>query len=202
VPGIISLALVAEDELSMAVLERIVASSGRDFVIERRLTSRGIDRIRLSIDKFAQASRHVPHIVLVDLDAAECPVALRSAWGIRELPDSILFRVAVRETEGWLLGDRDGFCRFAAISPAKIPIAPETEGDPKRTLVNLVRRSRSRRLATELVPPQGSAVPVGPLYNERLIPFVREHWDVKAAAACCPSLQGLIARLADFMRES
>lgn len=196
-----NVALVAEDELSMAVMERIVAASDRQFVVTRRLVERGFGNIRKSIPKYRNASHVVPHIVLTDLDNGECPHALRIEWGALELPDRMLFRVAVRETESWLLGDRSGFAQFASIDKKKITQTPEGLADPKETLINLVRASRSKRLASELVPEAGSAARVGPLYGKRLVSFVNESWSIDEATAACPSLQRMRQRLAAFLTD-
>jgi hypothetical protein len=192
------IALVAEDELSMAVLERTVTASGRPFLVARRLVEHGYGNIKRSITKYLQASHVLPHVVLTDLDRAECPAALRAEWGASNLPHSLLFRVAVRETESWLLGDREGFAAFTSVPKNKISPTPEEIPDPKNTLVGLVRHCRNRRLAVELVPRPGSPVPIGPLYNERLISFVRNRWNIDSAAEACPSLQRLRDRLTTF----
>lgn len=195
----IGIALVAEDDLSMAVLDRVVHSTGRPFVVHRRLVERGFGNIKRSVLKYRQASNVVPHVVLTDLDNAECPFGLRTSWGVADLPDRMLFRVAVRETESWLLGVQEGFAEFAGIAKGKVPARPEEIADPKLELINLMRRSRNRRLAAELVPAKGSAAAVGPLYNERLIPFAQFKWNVDAAAAACPSLARTRLRLAGFL---
>ena len=135
----------------------------------------------------------------MDLDQNPCAPQLRGQWGVTDLPKSMLFRVAVREAEAWVLADREGFAEFAGIPVNKISPTPEVLADPKRELINLVRRSRNKRLATELVPAQGSAVAIGPLYNERLGVFVRERWDVDAAMAHAPSLARTFDRLQTFM---
>jgi len=183
----------------MAVLEHVVVASGRPFAVERRLVERGFGNIKRSVAKYKQASHVLPHVVLADLDLVDCPASLRSAWGAVDLPTSMLFRVAVRETESWLLGDGEGFAVFSSVPRNKIPREPETLPDPKQTLVGLVRRSRNRRLAAEIVPRPGSPVPIGPLYNERLVSFVRSHWSIDAAAAVCPSLQRMRDRLTTFV---
>jgi len=146
------------------------------------------------------ASRALPHVVLTDLDQIRCAPLLRQQWGVTDLPKSMLFRVAVRESEAWVLADRAGFADFAGIPVNKVPAAPEILADPKQELVNLVRRSRNKRLAAELVPAQGSAVSIGPLYNERLSQFVRETWSMEAAMANSPSLARTVSRLQSFMK--
>ena len=195
----VSVALVAEDELSMAVLERVVGLSDRPFVVSRRLVEHGCGNIKRSIQKYRNASHVVPHIVLTDLDQAECPASLIATWHAADLPASMLFRVAVRETESWLLGDRLGFSENFHVALNKLPTAPEDLPDPKQALINLVRRCGKRRLAAELVPAEGSRASIGPLYNERLSAFASDAWDVDAATAACPSLERFRQRLNTFL---
>lgn len=185
--------------MSLAVVERAVMSSGRHLEVVRRFVERGFGNIKRSVMKYRQASHVMPHVVLTDLDQEVCPAMLRQKWGAVDLPDTVLFCVAVRETESWLLADRSGFARFAGVALAKMPAAPEDLPDPKAMLMSLVRRSRNRRLATELLPAQGSLARIGPLYNQRLGQFVRSNWDLDAAARVCPSLQRMRDRLAKFL---
>jgi len=195
----VSVALVAEDELSMVVLERVVGASERSFAVTRRLVEHGCGNIKRSVPKYRNASHVVPHIVLTDLDRAECPAVLITTWHAVDLPVSMLFRVAVHETESWLLGDRHGFSKNFHVALNKLPAAPEDLPDPKQVLINLVRRCSNRRLAAELVPAEGSRASIGPLYNERLGAFAKEAWNVEAAAAACPSLERFRQRLNTFL---
>ncbi len=66
----IYVALVAEDELSMAVLERVVAATERPFVVKRRLVERGFGNIKRSVTKYRDASHVLPHVVLSALQRA------------------------------------------------------------------------------------------------------------------------------------
>lgn len=195
----LDIALVVEDELSRAVMERVLASTGRGYTIKLPLVERGFGNIRRSVAKYRNASHWLPHVILTDLDEVECAPTLRKQWGVAQLPDSMLFRVAVREAEAWLLADRHGFAAFAGISANKVTQQPEDLRDPKQTLINLVRRSRNRRLASELVPAVGSALPMGPLYNERLSAFARNDWNVNTAKTVSPSLLRTIDRLQTFL---
>lgn len=196
----LEIALVVEDVLSLVLMEKVLAHTGRGYTVLRPLVERGVGNIRKSVPKYLSASRALPHVVLADLDQTACAPQLREQWGVAALPKSMLFRVAVREAEAWVLADRVGFAGFAGIPANKISAAPEFLADPKQELINLVRRSRNKRLAAELVPTQGSAVSIGPLYNERMGQFVRESWDVDAAMAHSPSLARTFDRLQTFMK--
>jgi hypothetical protein len=195
----LEVALVVEDELSLHVMRKVMDFSGRGYTVLRPLVARGVDNIRTSIVKYRNASSTLAHVVLIDLDNAPCPPVLRHQWGLATLPDAMLFRIAVREVEAWILADRAGFARFAGILQSKVSQSPETLPDPKQTLINLVRKSRNRRLASELVPEQGTSMSKGPLYNERLGEFVREQWDVSVAVQAAPSLERTVSRLKDFL---
>jgi hypothetical protein len=195
----IDLVLVVEDALSLALVQRLVAHSGRGFRVYRTLIERGVENIRKSLPKYLGASHTLPHVIVVDLDRGVCAAALREQWGLTHLPPRVLFRVAVRESESWVMADRHGFAQFAEIALSKVPQDPDDLPDPKQTLVNLARRSRNKRLAQELTPAQGSAVSIGPLYNERLGQFVQQDWNVDEAAAVSPSLARARDRLQTFV---
>ncbi len=194
------LLVAAEDDLSCAVLRKLVAASGR-FVVSREINTHGNDRLQKSISKYKSASHVLPHIVLTDLDMYPCPPALIEGWGATRLPSRLMFRIAVREVEAWLLADRHGIADFLQVALNKVPQVPEAEIDPKRALLNLARKSRSRRLARELVPENGSAARIGPLYNARLSEFVNESWNIERACELAPSLARAVTRLSTFMNE-
>lgn len=191
--------IVAEDVLSLAVLRRVIAESGRDFLVSREFQTRGYGRIKSGIPKFRNACKALPHIVLTDLDQAACPVALLSDWGAIDLPESMMLRVAVREVEAWLLADRKGIADFLGVAVTKVPQAPEQESDPKRCLLNLVRKGRKRRLAEDIAPAPGSSASIGPLYNQRLSAFVENQWQPWQACETSPSLARSLERLQDFL---
>lgn len=196
----LDIVLVVEDALSLAVMRRLLAFSGRGYTVKIPLITRGAGTIRKSIEKYRQASNVFPHVVLTDLDQVNCPPELRLQWGIAQLPRTMLFRVAVREVESWILADRVGFAAFAGVPVSKVTRDPESLRDPKQELVNLVRRSRNRRLAIEMVPAVGSCISIGPLYNERLGAFARSEWDIEAAMLNAPSLCRAMARLKTFLK--
>jgi len=196
----LEVALVVEDQLSLSVMLKVMAFTGRGYTVLRPLVEKGVDNIRKSLSKYRNASHALAHVVVVDLDDKPCAPVLRAQWGLTTLPDAMLFRVVVHEVEAWILADRAGFSTFAGILPSKMTQTPETLLDPKQALINLVRGSRNRRLVSELVPKQGTSMSKGPLYNERLGEFVRDTWDVGAAMQSAPSLQRTVARLQHFLK--
>ena len=196
-----SVIVAVEDELSGAVMSRLISFSGRNFSINRVFNARGNARLKDGMAKFREASRVLPHIVLTDLDRCPCPPELIENWNAKQLPPQLLFRIAVREVESWLMADREGLAAFLHIDVSKVPQSPETEEDPKRTLVNLARKSRKRRLSQEIVPEAGSSAKIGPLYNTHFVNFVNSGWDIEQARLCAPSLDRTLSRISTFLSE-
>lgn len=194
-----NLLVAVEDELSAAVMRKLIQATGRKFIISRIMNARGYGRLRSDIPKFRNACHVLPHVVLTDLDQYPCPPALLRDWKAQSLPPQLLIRIAVREVEAWLLADRIGIANFLSVARTKVPQYPEAEADPKRTLINLARRSRRQRLTIELVPETGSSASIGPFYNSRLSEFVNTSWDVESARTVSPSLDRTLSRLATFM---
>lgn len=152
---------------------------------------RGKNYIRQKISAFNQAARLAPWCVIVDLDQDfDCAPPLRSIW-LPQVARLMCFRVAVREVESWLLADRDRMAAFLGVPIRKIPLAPESLSDPKRTVVDLARRSRRRYILENMVPREASGRSVGPAYNSRLIEFASNHecgWRPEVAARYSDSL--------------
>lgn len=180
-------------------MRRLIAVSGKNLVIDRVVVTGGNGPLKAGVKRFIAASHALPHVVLTDLDSSPCPLALLSDWGADCLPPRVLFRVAVREVEAWLMADRSGIAGFLSVPIVKIPACPEAETDPKQTLIGLARKSRKRRLMQELVPQAGSPNRVGPLYNTRLVEFASSVWDVEQARERAPSLDRAMHRLAAFL---
>lgn len=79
------------------------------------------------------------------------------------------------EVESWVIADRIGFADFLSISIYRIPNTTDDIQNPKEFLVSLARMSKKKKLRDELVPQQGSRIPVGYGYNTQLRAFVRNH---------------------------
>lgn len=107
-------------------------------------------------------------------------------------------RVAVREVEAWLLGDRANLAHFLNVSRALVPRNPDDLSNPKATMIGIARRSRTRATREGLPPREGSGRSIGPLYVSELARFVQARWDIDAAAAASSSLARCLQALADL----
>ena len=191
--------LVVEDSLSEAVMRKIIEQHSAVLDVGNRVfLSGGFGQIRANVQRYKNASNVYPHVVLTDLDQYECPSALLADWSIGQLPPNLLFRIATRSVESWLLADRERLALFLQVPLSKVCQSPEAVIDCKHELISLARRARSRRLSTELCPASGSIAKQGPLYNAHMIRFVREHWRVEVAASGAASLERACARISEM----
>jgi hypothetical protein len=196
--AVIPINLAVEDLLSEVVLRTILHQSKRPYQVGVCYCKRGYGYLKKTIQGFNNAAKGTPYLVLTDLDRAECPLRLIEEWLPCPKHPNLLFRIAVREVEAWLLADREAFAKFIGVRKELIPQAVDAIDDPKRTLINLVSRSRNRELREAIVPRPNSTAKVGPDYNGQLIPFVENHWKVEAAMCNSASLQRAVNAVTVF----
>jgi hypothetical protein len=189
--------LATEDELSEITLLKILSRLDR-FAVGTAYRRGGYGYLRRTIGGWNSAATGRPFIVLTDLDTSECPARLISDWLPVPKHPNLQFRVAVREVESWLLADRDNISAFLGISASRVPVAPDTLADPKRTIVELARGSR-KSIRDRVVPRKGSTAKQGPDYNACLGSFVQARWDFHLARAHSPSLARTLDRLIAFV---
>jgi hypothetical protein len=199
---------VAQPVVIMAAVEGIVDEAVAQRLIEQIgavagpvYGRRGKDHLRKSLGGYNHAARFAPWLVLMDLNSdAECAPILRAALLPAEA-SMMRLRIAVREVEAWLLADRERFARFLGVPALGLPVSPEAEADPKRTVVAIARRSRRRELREDIVPRPGSGRSEGPGYASRIIEFVLDEkrgWRPEVAALRADSLRRCLAALKTF----
>lgn len=190
--------LAVEDDLSDAVLRRIIDKVCPNFQVHVCYGKKGISYLQKNILSYNNAAKAVPYLVLVDLDQMECAPSLIKKWFTQPRHPHLLFRIAVREVEAWLLADRKGIADFFSISQSRIPILIEEVDNPKQTLINLARLSRRITLRDAIVPPHGSTCRQGADYNSVMIGFVQQHWDIGRACANSISLRKTVRCIENF----
>ncbi|NIM12428.1 MAG: hypothetical protein GTO45_09965 [Candidatus Aminicenantes bacterium] len=188
--------LIIEDILSEEVLRVILEQSSQKFEVigrfpdlGRRSSSSGFGYIKSRLKGFNNAAKGMPFLVLTDLDREECAPKLIREWLPFKPHPNLIFRVAKREVESWVMADRNAFAHFLGIPISKIPLNIDDEVmDPKAFLVKMARKSRDRAIRNAIVP-KHAAVKVGPDYNGKLISFVQDKWDLNRAAQHSDSLK-------------
>lgn len=183
---------LVEGDMDEAAAIRIIEAAGHTH--GTCFGKRGCGYIAKKIKNFNLTAQDIHYLTLVDfMDAQqmdtqlECPPEVISIWLPHRRP-KMLFRIVVRELESWLLADRNNLAKFLKINVALLPLDPENITDPKRSLVNLARKSKSPRIREALVPQAQSTAQVGKLYVSEMKIFISEYWNIESARENAPSL--------------
>ena len=196
-----------EDAPSASVLNRLVAHTNKDaanpihFRAGFPAIRGGCGDIRQKAGTYVRMARNgLRVVVVVDLDTNSCaPTLIREWFGLEDdadvlLPEELVFRVAVREIESWIMADRSSLADYLGIPVANLPNEPDDLPDPKQELLSVIRR-KGRKAWHKAMLPQGPTASIGPTYNERLCEFVERHWDPVQAAVNSSSLRKAMAAL-------
>ena len=191
--------IAVEDLLSEAEAKRLLADSGKEFSVGVVYNRGGFGYLKKTVRGWNNAAKGVPFFLLTDLDADACASALMASWLPNSIHPNLIFRVAVREVESWLLADRTNFSNFLGIAKAKLPEWPDELPDPKATLVGLASKSSRSQIKARIVPRPKSTAKQGRDYNECLCEFVMAKWSPNEADLNSPSLSRCRRRLAEFL---
>ena len=162
---------------------------------------RGKDQLDKRIAGYNAAAQYALWLVVRDLNSdAECAPELREKL-LSDPSEYMHLRISVRSIESWLLADRDNIARYLGISRALVPRDPEALERPKRTLVNLARRSRKRTIREDMVPAEGVSAEVGPGYTSRIVEFSTNHWNPEVAATHADSLNRCLSTLSQIAAD-
>ncbi|MDR2148931.1 MAG: hypothetical protein LBE91_21020 [Tannerella sp.] len=188
--------LIVEDILQEITMRKLLAVYRNDITIVSVSGNCGNSYIKNNVRTFNEASRYLPHLILTDLDRKICAPLLKQEWINFEIHKNMLFRIAEKEIDAWILSDREGFARWMSIPVNKIPLNTQSIEDPKQFIINLARRSR-KKVIKDIVP-VGTAKQ-GPGYNILLQRFIMLHWDSEKAADSNRSLKKAIERIKTFL---
>lgn len=190
--------LAVEDSLSEAIIRVLLLRSNRSFAVGTCYGRGGYGYLKKTIGGFNNAAKGTPFIVLTDLDTTPCPPALIQNWISKPLHHNLLFRIAVREVESWVLAHASAFAAFLSIDPIAIPSNTDGITDPKKFLIKLASKSPKSGIRKDIIPPPGSLREQGPDYNGRLIEFIQSYWSPAQARKRSDSLARTIDALNIF----
>lgn len=190
--------LAIEDELSESVLRTLLHHVNREYFVGTAYGRQGFGYLRKTVAGWNIGAKGQPFVLLTDLDDYACPLALIQAWLNVPVHPNLVFRVAVREVEAWLLADRTNIARFLSVRQEMVPLTCDNLPDPKQELVRLARSSRSKDIRERITPRIGSTAQQGPDYNGCLGAFVKKTWDIQRACTISPSLARTVQRLIAF----
>lgn len=200
---------VGEDAVTREILRRVLAYCSKEFEIISEFPVRG-GQIESKLGKYNNLSEKYPVILLTDLDKYNCAPELL-ANKVPSKNENFIFNVAVYEAEAWLMADREGFAEYFGIKITDMPISskitqggskelPEMEFDYKPSLYlmcELIKKSRNHVFKKQLTPVAGAKK--GREYNDCLLPFIQNKWNVKTAAKNTDSLKRMIKRVKNLL---
>jgi hypothetical protein len=188
------IAVATEDELSEALALRLVSEIRTPHQVTHKLRKGGFGYLQSRMDNWCKMAQLQVMLVLTDLDRAACPVEFRDKWlSNRALPANLLLRVAVRESESWVLADHIAMRELIG-AKGVLPPNPDTLPEPKQTLLGLAKGA-SRSVREELLKTVDGNLSQGLGYNARLTHWVNTQWSPKRAAERSPSLARTRVRL-------
>lgn len=192
--AMIPIALATEDVLSEAIGLRLIAEIEIPHSAPMKLRRGGSGYLRSKMDSWRQMAQHQMMVVLTDLDRANCLLEFRNQWlGPRLVPENLLFRIAVREVEAWILADHVAM-RTLIGAKGVLPEEPDLILDPKQHLLELAKRA-PREVRNDLIRAEGANAIQGLGYNSRLVSWVRTRWNPERASKLSPSLRRTRIRL-------
>ena len=192
----IPLNLVFEDQISEFVMIKLAEKTNRYF-IANSYSEGGFGYIKKNIGGFNEASKGCPFFVLTDLDTVNCAPTLIGDWFGKSAHPNMIFRIAIREVEAWLLADIEGLSKYTGISVVNFREDVEGIADPKAELLRLIKRCRIRKIREDILP-KNEFASIGPNYNGRLGEFVLNYWDIGRAMLRSDSLRRAMDHLLNF----
>ncbi len=189
----IPIAIATEDSLSEAIVLRLLSEIASPYIIHHKLGGRGNGYLRSKMGNWCQMASQQVMFVLTDLDRAGCLVDFRRQWLTCEPPVNLVFRIAVREVESWVLADHVAM-RSLIGKNGVLPDSPDDLHDPKRSLLMLAKGA-PRDIRADLVNMIDGCLKQGLGYNTRLIAWVSTEWSPQRAAERSPSLARTQRRL-------
>ena len=117
--------VATEDMLSEAVALRLLAEHSPRLMLHQSLHQQGFGYLKRKLNAFRQMAQRQPVFLLTDLDRQQCALELITQWSNgRPYPTNLLFRVAVREVEAWLLADRENLSTFLSLPSGRLSSVP------------------------------------------------------------------------------
>lgn len=190
--------VVGEDSLCCALGERVVAACLPGWALAGpSIDCKGVTGLAKALPRFqTQAMNVQPVLCIADVDR-RCAVEMLADWLPQGSHPHFVLRLAVTESESWVLADRGEFAESFAVPVKRVCPNPDDELDPKTLVLNLARRSRIRTIREEVVSPFDSSKP-GAGYNLHLCSFVRARWDAQRASENSPSLCRAMKRVTEL----
>ena len=124
-----------------------------------------------------------------------------------EQNENFILNIAVDEAEAWLIADTNGFADYFGIPLAELPESGLTKMNGHKDVMEMpfscksswlfthsyITKSAKRELRLQ-IEAQGTACK-GREYNQAVVPFIKNYWNIEAAMANSNSLERMVSRL-------
>lgn len=188
-----SVLVVVEGDTDLPVARKLARDARLS--VANEIDCGGKDRLDRSLAAYNDAAKGSPWLVLRDLDHdADCAPSLLGKRRFRAAR-WMCFRIAVRETEAWLLADATGLAAYLEVDEPIIPNDPDLLEDPTAALLDVASKSPRRAMRNAMLPAPGAFATVGPLYEATIIDFGLRHWSLNRACRRSESLRRARAAL-------
>jgi hypothetical protein len=187
------IAIATEDQLSEAIALRLLADVQTPLCVTHMLRKDGFGYLRSKMSNWYQMAQHQVMMVLTDLDQSNCLVEFRKQWLPSPKPSNLVFRIAVREVESWVLADHVAM-RGLIGSKGALPVTPDDLSDPKHALLSLAKGA-PKPIRDDLLKVVDGNLSQGLGYNTRLAAWIASEWCPARAATRSPSLARARTRL-------
>lgn len=212
--GEIEVYISGEDAVTVAVIRRLLSYVSSRFVVLGNIPARG-GEVKSKILKSNLLARDYPVVMLLDLDHGCAPELKNKLLQGNPQSRHFLMNISVDEAEAWLMADRQGFSTFFGIDINTIPV-PEMQkqgGHVGRTEMNfpyksslmltheLALHSSKKEIRQKIGVPTPNGPKKGKEYNDAIVPFIENDWDIAAALPNSDSLQRMVRRLRELLAD-
>jgi len=189
-----------EGETDEFLMRRLASEFGIRFKVI--YPAKGKDNLLKKLPGYNRSAHDRPWFVLIDLDRsfACAPEALKK-W-LPERSEMMIFKIAVRSIESWLMADRENFAKFFRVPLKSIPESPDDLENPKKRIIQLMEKSSSSIIRNDMIPTRGSGRKVGKLYSTQIQRFLMPgdtYWQLEKAMLHSESLSKCITNIRRFI---
>lgn len=135
---------VVEGSIDRAVVRKLFAETGTQY--GTIYIQNGGGNLLKKLPAYNRSARFRPWFALCDLDQKPCAPSLHHDM-IQIFPEGkspgLRICITVRAVEAWFMADGGPLALHLSIPQGKIPAKPEELNNPKRTMMDLARQSRS-----------------------------------------------------------
>ncbi len=187
--------IAVEDQPSLSIVRKIVEKTDR-FEISKEFPTSGFGYLKKNMKAFNKLAQNYVVIVITDIDNKEInPDEFKQKWINIQKNTGLVFELAIVEIESWILADNDSFKEFFHVSTTDTS-ATDDIPDPKKKLIEVVKKSRSKDIRAAIIPNAGASI--GPEYNITLMEYVTRYWDEERARINSDSLDHFLKTLENF----